>query len=473
MKKSFLLLFMLWMMISMAYGEDITVSLPDEFIIVDGEQIDNRALTYPVLIHDNEPYLPLTWAWSKALGLTLGYGDNQALIVVSYNDFREVPEKLKGSDLKVGKSYKASPVTYDVRINGQLISKDLMFNFNNITYIPLRHEFVSEYFGWGVEGLTIDTQPKIIIGNKAYTRHVELREGYQDFALATWTTYTQLLGSNHTERVKEHYLLQYDTNEIIFEETPEIVHLPYKMGELKLTSYDKFTYSKYSIFRNGIEILDLRDDFRDQEGIGDLTVKMYDNDHQTLYILRVRVSSNGQEVPPPYTVFYDYVLTERGGKLKTYDSWPKGQVINRVYGIGEGFYLASDLDKTNGGKYYIDTGLVGHIDDKRQLTLLKHQYGSWQNMKVLGMDEANNLYIYGTWGETEPYEIRKRSRVRVLNDGFFKYTPDCQWIKVGDFMSYIDSLITPNGQIYLTMPWSSKVYHLQSETFIQPKGFDF
>ncbi|HAS74429.1 MAG TPA: hypothetical protein DCS67_09820, partial [Clostridiales bacterium UBA8960] len=145
MKRFFRLLFsfMLLLLFSLSTGHSsahpVSYSIPDIGIDMLDQQVDNHALSYPIVMISGQYYFPLSWELSKVLGYDAHFSSDRIL----YLKTRASNYDAKLSSFNFGKvllSNSATPVTYPVLVDGQPLKSDYpLYNIGGITYLSIGH----------------------------------------------------------------------------------------------------------------------------------------------------------------------------------------------------------------------------------------------------------------------------------------------------------------------------------------------
>ncbi len=141
-----------------------TVSLPTFKITVNSQEIDQVKSKYPLIMYNNITYFPMTWNYSKALGLDVNWSREKGLRVASGNKGVALSEDNSGNN-DMNAQYEARLVPFTISVNEEIIDNDQeeypLLLFRDVTYFPLTWRFAVEAFGWdykwdAMEGLSID-----------------------------------------------------------------------------------------------------------------------------------------------------------------------------------------------------------------------------------------------------------------------------------------------------------------------------
>lgn len=160
-----LLLFIL--AVGFTFADDsIDIQMPEFEITINGYTVDNERMEYPFIIHNWITYLPMTWDFSRGMGLSTSFDSSTGLTI----DQTESAQRLVityVSSVDNGQKLKASLPTFPVVVNGKALdmSKEEypLLLYKGITYFPLTWRFAVEEFGWkyqfsDVSGLTVEIE---------------------------------------------------------------------------------------------------------------------------------------------------------------------------------------------------------------------------------------------------------------------------------------------------------------------------
>lgn len=140
-----------------------------------GVTINNQTAQYPLLLHKNITYVPMTWDYCQSLALQVNWSQETGL------EISKLPPK--GIEVKPETTSrdqyleKASIPTFPIKVNGKSIDNANetypILVYKDITYFPLTWRFVHDEFGWvtnwnSTEGLRIETDQEQILNNILY-----------------------------------------------------------------------------------------------------------------------------------------------------------------------------------------------------------------------------------------------------------------------------------------------------------------
>ncbi|UJF32368.1 DUF5050 domain-containing protein [Paenibacillus hexagrammi] len=149
---------------SYAAESEVSVTLPDFSVKLNGNEVENQNREYPLLVYKDITYVPMTWydcrllgletKWDSTSGLSIAKG-NVASSYVSYQ-----------SDKKNKNRFKAQIHSSQITINGKSVDNAKeeypLLSYNNVAYFPLTWRFAHDEFGWEYqwsesEGLSIQS----------------------------------------------------------------------------------------------------------------------------------------------------------------------------------------------------------------------------------------------------------------------------------------------------------------------------
>ena len=123
-------------------------------IVLNGITMDNSRLPYPLITYKDITYFPMTWDFSKLMGLDLTYDVSSGLGITQGTANASQNLKLNTTQNSMA-NLSASVVTYPVKISGQVIQNGIetypLLNIKGITYFPLTWRYAVTFFGWQYE----------------------------------------------------------------------------------------------------------------------------------------------------------------------------------------------------------------------------------------------------------------------------------------------------------------------------------
>lgn len=156
--KKFSMWVLLWLMVFslMTFGEtsEVTVTIPEYDVKVNGQLIDTEHSQYPVIRYKGITYFPMTSDYLTGIGLKLIFSKEEGLFI-DKNDtavFSELDQKYLGAKNVLGSHHQAQLVPFQVTVNGQIIDNKTeeypILMYKNITYFPMTWRFSVTEFGW-------------------------------------------------------------------------------------------------------------------------------------------------------------------------------------------------------------------------------------------------------------------------------------------------------------------------------------
>ena len=132
-----------------AYAASVRFTLPTFPITINGQVIDNTNRQYPLILHNDITYFPMTYDDCRFLGLESDYSAETGLaiqaagVVGNYNHYAASSKNpLTGT---------AQTVSFAIHVNGDVIDNSKeeypLLLYRNITYFPLTWRF-ADAFGW-------------------------------------------------------------------------------------------------------------------------------------------------------------------------------------------------------------------------------------------------------------------------------------------------------------------------------------
>ena len=166
-----------------AQAREVTVTLPDFPITINGQMVDSQYDQYPFLVYQDIAYLPLASPYNQFTGLTISmqsqWGSNYPVFFVGRAEITSVQWLPYVQASANHHAYKATLPDQGMAVNAFRYHRNQelaypLFTFREIYYLPLTWENVVEKLGWSYvydeqKGLIIDsTDPlrPIIDGNK-------------------------------------------------------------------------------------------------------------------------------------------------------------------------------------------------------------------------------------------------------------------------------------------------------------------
>lgn len=153
MKKYFVLIFMsLLVTIScVSFGSALKANVVEFPVELNGVSIDNQLADYPLLSYNNITYFPMTWTFSRGLGLTTQFDDVKGLQIGKSGNSSDINQALSGNNT-IGATYTVELPNFPISVNGVAIDNSKeeypIFLYKGIAYFPLTWHYVVDEFGW-------------------------------------------------------------------------------------------------------------------------------------------------------------------------------------------------------------------------------------------------------------------------------------------------------------------------------------
>nr|WP_213586175.1 YHYH domain-containing protein [Paenibacillus sp. J2TS4] len=144
----------------------VKVSIPSFSVKINGETVEQQESLYPLLVYKDITYFPMTWNYTKALGLNMSWDSDTGFFIGQSEAPVEPYEPETGGRNESREEHTAQYPEYNIFVNGEWLNNGQedypVLTFREITYFPLTWEFAVEQFGWSVqwnevEGLSIQT----------------------------------------------------------------------------------------------------------------------------------------------------------------------------------------------------------------------------------------------------------------------------------------------------------------------------
>lgn len=231
---SFILILILTLSIGVVFADDnAEIKIVDFPVSINGEVIDNMSNDYPLISYKNITYFPMTYDFSKALGLQTNWNAKDGLTINSTG----VKEKLKQSlhsDNASLKSDIAKMPKFKITIKEKKLDNTKeeypILVYRDITYFPLTWKFAVETFGWNYEwnnkdglkiSLKVSNEVKNNIKNEeeTVTEVIENKEKITPISKFTDEDIKFLginIDKNATDKEKADAILKWENDNIIF-----------------------------------------------------------------------------------------------------------------------------------------------------------------------------------------------------------------------------------------------------------------
>ena len=188
---------------SVAMAQNVTVTLPDFPVTLNGIELQPSIEDYPVIVYNNITYFPMTYHYANFLGLSTEWADNTLTVQKIDTNTKKLRtyEKKEGNKNK----YTAAVSTANVVVNGKTIDNRKedypLLVFRDVTYFPLTWRYAVDEFGWDYSfdeknGLEIRNKSYIEIYGKSnhYVIDGDVAVGYPDSTFDEQYTFTYKIG---------------------------------------------------------------------------------------------------------------------------------------------------------------------------------------------------------------------------------------------------------------------------------------
>ena len=134
----------------LASSKTVNVSLPSFKVTLNGTEIDNSYSKYPMIVHKDITYLPMTYEGCRYLGLETKWDLKAGLDINRTN----ISHPFQGYKInqRNANSYTAAIPEFDIKINGKTADNSSaeypLLSFRNVAYFPLTWEYGVNEFGW-------------------------------------------------------------------------------------------------------------------------------------------------------------------------------------------------------------------------------------------------------------------------------------------------------------------------------------
>ena len=253
-----------------AMAASVTVTLPEFFVELNGQQMDNGYSRYPLLVYKDITYFPMTYYDCKLLGLTAEWTAEEGLSIDKTPDYfyeymRDVTER------KNSRTQQAQIALGKITVNGQVIDNHSeeypLLVFRDVTYFPLTWRFAVDEFGWdyhfdNTTGLVISA-PEVVQENPndwvSENSFYGTAMGGEDFYIfgltepSGWSEYDSL-SSEEQRKGLNHYSISFYNNERPETQIENLV-IEYQVEKI-INGQPQLVYRKISPVFNGTVICD-------------------------------------------------------------------------------------------------------------------------------------------------------------------------------------------------------------------------
>lgn len=476
-------------------GMRVKVKIPSFPVTVNENTIDSSKMRYPLIVYNDITYFPLTWSWSRELGIVTGYTEEEGLYIANYTSYNrtEMEEVDLSGNYKMDAVYLAIVPNYPVHINGRLIDNSVeeypLLNFQGITYFPLTWRYVIEEFNWGMSwneenGSRLNSESSVIEctpGEKYEKVSLYTLYEYKDHSIIRevrniWTVGKEadVYGEykHHKERREDsYYKLDYSSKrvtEIDFVKSSEPI---YTSGSVRSEGVEElFNVQNNLVYYHGSNQPLLSYKELNEHSVSRVNAYKFSVNGMDIYDISVYFcSDDGSEIPPPYTPFESFVFIDDGnGVLQKINSWPTSHSISAVYPFkGDGVYLCSRGRHFGSARLNNGRGWVTKIKSDLTEINLNKQWKDWNSIYAFGMDRLGNLYLKNTWFPSYDFPNQFNGRVSLVNDGFFILNPEGELSKMYPFIESTNEIVTPDGKIYLDARWINSIICLPTGEKVQ------
>ena len=138
--------------LSFAASENVTVTIPEFDVTVNGVTIDIEHSQYPVVTYKNITYIPMTSDYLSGFGLISSFSGQNGLSIDLAESVEPLNQNFVGANNRLGSDHTAELVPFDVTVNGQSINNANeefpILLYKNITYFPMTWRFAVTEFAW-------------------------------------------------------------------------------------------------------------------------------------------------------------------------------------------------------------------------------------------------------------------------------------------------------------------------------------
>ncbi|MDF2925459.1 MAG: hypothetical protein K0R57_4373 [Paenibacillaceae bacterium] len=156
-----------------AAADKVKVTLPQYPVVINGITVDNAHSPYPMIHYQGITYVPMTWDFSRAIGVESVWNPSTGLSVRQMGYTSGALAPLIGDEPVVNnmaQGYNARVVDYPVVVHGQAVSASAQYpllEFREITYFPLTWHYAVEEFNWELSwgdstGLAVATVQRLL-----------------------------------------------------------------------------------------------------------------------------------------------------------------------------------------------------------------------------------------------------------------------------------------------------------------------
>jgi hypothetical protein len=156
---------------SKSSSSEISVSIVNFDVKINGIIIDNEHNKYPLIIYKDITYFPMTFSGSRFMGLETYWNDNTGLKVISTGTTGAYNPYDNNIHNDFTQKYSAKIPSFSITVNEKKIDNLSesypVLSFRDVTYFPLTWNYVINEFKWNYswsknEGLIIGSNPKFL-----------------------------------------------------------------------------------------------------------------------------------------------------------------------------------------------------------------------------------------------------------------------------------------------------------------------
>lgn len=150
-------------------------------------------------------------------------------------------------------------------------------------------------------------------------------------------------------------------------------------------------------------------------------------------------------IPAPYTPFVQFVYEESNGKIQKVEVWDTKNYLDKVYKIGENYYLCSS-GKHIAGRWNNGLSTILKIDTQGNSTVINDKYEDYLSMKAVGVSDDKLVIIATYFGD--PNTIDFKQKISAINDGYFYLDEHDKLTKIYPYIEG-EVFLAPNSHLYL------------------------
>ena len=396
-------------------ASSVKVTIPSYKVELEYEAVNCATSKYPLINYKGITYFPMTWGYSRLLGLTSVWIEGKGLFVASWGTYGPATSDFempvyKGS--KNPKTVSAVIADYPIYVNGAKLDNSKeeypILNFRGITYFPLTWRFAREEFDWDTDW-------------SKETNTFSIHWQIDDDSSCYYTVYE--------ENESGAYIEKHISND-------EYYFFDYLSG--KLSKSEK--RESYEAYENGDS--------------GYLPVGHLPKDLN----IRTDIEYTRDDVPAPYTPFIAKGYVSVNGK-----EYFIGEGIAIKDAFHAGNYVFVNAHRYTGWKMNICKNYELYRIDPNAgtVTRLDTGYKDYASMKLLGTDKNGTLYVKCQQGSDSCEGEGGTMEASAYNDGYYIMNPGSGSLKLCRRFVYTDDdILTPDGHIYGIFNWKGAIEKL-------------